>query len=303
MALAPAIAAAACAAEAFFFHSGDHPMAGKRASGLSLWEPSGDWAAGKPDEPALAFLPSRLWLIGLGNLGQAYAWLLACLPYDDPAEVELMLQDFDRIAESNDSTSLLTSSRAIGRMKTRWVARWLERRRFITFLEERRFGEGTQRHGAEPGAALCGVDNALARSALERAGFELVIESGLGAGPQSFRNFSMHSFPGPRQAAQIWHAKDDTAGPEVSDQPAYSDLRERGMDACGLAQLASRTVGVPFVGLFAGALVIGELMRRLHGGQALAVVSGSTATLADLECWPLAAEPYSFGHVPVRHEQ
>lgn len=300
MALAPAVAAAACAAEAFFFHAGDHPMAGKRATGLSLWEPGADWATPNPVEPALAFLPSRLWLIGLGNLGQAYAWLLACLPYDDPAEVELMLQDFDRIAESNDSTSLLTSSRAIGRMKTRWVARWLERRRFVTFLEERRFGEWTQRHGAEPGVALCGVDNALARSALERAGFELVVESGLGAGPQSFRNFSMHSFPGPRQAAQIWPATEDAAGPDVSEQPAYSELRQKGMDACGLAQLASRTVGVPFVGLFAGALVIGELLRRLHGGQPLAVASGSAATLADIETWWATPELYSFGHVEVR---
>lgn len=303
MALAPAVAAAACAAEAFFFHAGDHPMAGKRAAGLSLWEPGSDWATANPDEPALAFLPARLWLIGLGNLGQAYAWLLACLPYDDPAEVDLMLQDFDRIAESNDSTSLLTSSKAIGWMKTRWVTRWLERRGFAIFLEERRFGEWTQRHASEPGAALCGVDNALARSALEQAGFDLIIESGLGAGPQCFRNFSMHSFPGPRQAAQIWPSTEDAVGPDVSDQPAYSDLREKGMDACGLAQLASRTVGVPFVGLFAGAFVIGELMRRLHGGQALAVVSGSTATLADLESWPLTGEPYSFGHVQVRREQ
>ena len=29
-----------------------------------------------------SYLPSRLWLIGLGNLGQAFSWLLACLPYE-----------------------------------------------------------------------------------------------------------------------------------------------------------------------------------------------------------------------------
>ena len=109
----------------------------------------------------------------------------------------------------------------------------------------------------------------------------------------------MHSFPGPRQAAQIWSSGEDAAGPHVSDQPAYTELREKGMDACGLTQLASRTVGVPFVGLFAGALVIGELLRRLHGGEALAVVSGSAATLADVESWQMAANPYCSGHVPV----
>ncbi len=61
------------------------PMAGRRAAGLSLWHPGADWLTADPTEPALAYLPSKLWLIGLGNLGQAFAWLLACLPYEDRA--------------------------------------------------------------------------------------------------------------------------------------------------------------------------------------------------------------------------
>ena len=64
----------------------------------------------RPTQPnrRLHILPSQLWLIGLGNLGQAFAWLLACLPYADRAQVELLLHDFDRLAPSNDSTSLLS---------------------------------------------------------------------------------------------------------------------------------------------------------------------------------------------------
>src|SRR5208283_3886032 len=107
-ALSPALAAAACAAEAFSYHAGDYPMAGRRAAGLSLWHPGQDWLAADPSEPVLAYLPSRLWLIGLGNLGQAFAWLLAALPYENRARVQLLLQDFDRLAPSNDSTSLLS---------------------------------------------------------------------------------------------------------------------------------------------------------------------------------------------------
>ena len=140
MAIVPALAAAVCAAEAFAYHSGDHPMAGRRADGLSLWRPGTDWLAADPTEPALAYLPSKLWLIGLGNLGQAFAWLLACLPYTDRAQVPLLLQDFDRLAPSNDSTSLLSFLRDVGRRKTRIVANWLEERGFETFLDERRFG-------------------------------------------------------------------------------------------------------------------------------------------------------------------
>jgi hypothetical protein len=298
--LAPALAAASCAAEAFAYHASDHPMAGRRAAGLSLWRPGQDWLAADPSEPALAYLPSRLWLIGLGNLGQAFAWLLAGLPYEDTGEVQLLLQDFDRIAPSNDSTSVLSFIRDIGRRKSRIVADWLEARGFDTLLEERRFGPWTQRAEDEPGAALCGVDNALARAALDEGGFDLVVEAGLGAGPQAFRSISMHTFPASRSAAEIWSRQVSLAADSYEDQPAYRALKEAGMDPCGLAQLASRTVGVPFVGLIAGCLVISELLRRLNGGVALEFISGSVATLEDFESGALQAAAYAAGHVPAK---
>ena len=298
--LAPALAAAACAAEAFSYHAGDHPMAGRRAAGLSLWRPGHDWLAADPVEPALAYLPSRLWLIGLGNLGQAFAWLLALLPYRDPGEVHLLLQDFDRIAPSNDSTSLLSFLTDVGRRKSRVVADWLDARGFETFIEERRFGPSTRRSDDEPGVALCGVDNALARSALDEVGFELIVEAGLGAGPQAFRSISMHTFPASRSAASTWSRQAALAPDTYEDQPAYQALREAGMDPCGLAQLASRTVGVPFVGLIAGCLSISELLRRLNGGTALEFVAGSVAAPDDFECGILDAPPYAAGHDAAR---
>lgn len=298
--LAPAMAAAACVAEVFAFLAGDHPMAGKRSAGLSLWQPGHDWLQADATEPTLAYLPSRLWLIGLGNLGQAYAWLLACLPYKRETGVELVLQDFDRIAVSNDSTSLLANKDVVGRLKTRWVAEWLERRGFTTQIVERRFGEWTKRWSEEPGVALCGTDNALARSALEAAGIDLVIESGLGGGAQSFRSFSMHSFPGSRKAEHIWSAAaPGTTEADVSANPAYADLKAKGVDQCGLAQLASRTVGVPFVGLVAAGLVVSELLRRLHGGAPQELVSGSLLNLEDIESHSGTGNVYAHGHLPV----
>ncbi|QOJ14016.1 MAG: ThiF family adenylyltransferase [Planctomycetia bacterium] len=295
--LAPALAAAACTAEAFAYFAQDHVMAGRRALGLSLWNPVADWMADDPAEPLLSFLPSRLWIIGLGNLGQAFAWLLAALPYDDPAQVQIVLQDFDRIAVSNDSTSLLSHLKDVGRKKTRVVADWLEARGFDTSLEERRFGEWTHRADHEPGAALCGVDNALARIALDGAGFGLVVETGLGAGPQAFRSISMHTFPASRTAAEIW-TRQVASGPENPESmPAYQALKRQGIDRCGLTQLASRTVGVPFVGLIAGCLSIGELLRRLHQGSAIEVLSTSAAALDHVEMTQHPATVYDFGHV------
>jgi hypothetical protein len=300
MPLAPVLAAAACAAEAFAVHAGDHVMAGRRATGLSLWCPGANWLTPDDSEPALAYLPSRLWLIGLGNLGQAFSWLLACLPYETPRDVHLVLQDYDRIAESNDSTSMLSWIADIGKMKSRVVADWLEARGFNTYLEERRFGPWTRRSKDEPGLALCGVDNANARAVLDQAGFDLIVEVGLGGGPQAFRNMSLHTFPASRTPAQIWNGQIAQADENFEAQPAYQALKQAGMDGCGLTQLASRTVGVPFVGLIAACLAIAEVLRRLHGGTALEFLSTSASTLDDIETGTLPAPPYAHGYVDAR---
>lgn len=298
MPLAPLLASAACVAEVFSYHAGDHGMAGRRSSGLSLWNPGQDWMLDDATEPLLAFLPSRLWLIGLGNLGQAFAWCLAALPYENQNLVELVLNDFDTIASSNESTSVLSDKVDVGRRKARVVAEWLEERGFRTSLEERRFGEWIVRGPNEPSVALCGVDNALARAALEKPGFGLVVEAGLGGGPEAFRSISVHTFPASRSAEEIWSRQVGQGEQNVEDMPAYQSLKRQGLDSCGLTQLASRTVGVPFVGLIAGCHVFSELLRRLNGGQAYELISNAVSALGDVETVPITVKAYAFGHFP-----
>lgn len=301
--LGPTVAAAACAAEAFLYHAGDHPMAGRRASGLSLWRPGADWTLNDDTEPAITYLPSRLWLIGLGNLGQAYLWMLGALDYASRKEVELVLQDFDRVAESNDSTSLLSNLGLVGEIKTRAMSTWLERQGFRTYLEERRFGAHSHRAPDEPAVALCGVDNTLARRHLEGAGFEWVIETGLGAGPAAFKNFSLHTFPSSLRATDLWaEAAPANQANRALSQPAYRAEQHPSLDECGLTQLASRTVGVPFVGLMAAASAIAEILRRLHGGASFEVLSACTAALEDIEVSPCTSALYSYGHTTAASE-
>jgi hypothetical protein len=294
--LGPAVAAAACAVEAFLYHAGDHPMAGRRASGVSLWQPGANWLLDDATEPTITYLPSRLWIIGLGNLGQAYLWLFGALDYARRGEAEFVLQDIDRIAESNDSTSLLSHLDLVGEMKTRSISAWLERQGFRTFLEERRFGTSSRRAPSEPSVALCGVDNKLARSCLEKADFEWVIETGLGAGPAAFKNFSLHTFPSSIKAAELWADTETVAPHPTGSQPAYSTDKHPSLDECGLAQLASRTIGVPFVGLLAAAFAVSEILRRLHGGAAFEIISGNSAALEDIEMSPTPSSVYPFGH-------
>lgn len=295
--LAPVLAAAACAAELFAFHSKTHPLAGRRSFGMSLWNPSSDWQA-DVDEPPLSYLPSSLWFIGLGNLGQAFAWALASLDYGDGHKTEVVLQDTDRIASSNHSTSLLSFPQDVGRKKTRVVAEWLEGRGFETVIDERLFGDWSRRASSEPGVALCGVDNAEARAALENAGFGLVVEAGLGAGLDSFRSIGLHTFPASRSAGSIWGRQIGQGNEVFRTAPAYTSLAEGGMDECGIVRLASRTIAVPFVGLIAGCLAMSELLRRLHAGVFVEVLSVSTLALSDAELVTAAdTVPYGFGFV------
>ena len=80
------------------------------------------WPVFAEDEPAPdfseVFLPGAVWLIGLGNLGQAFLWALTALPYADPPEVSLVLQDRDKVSEENWATSVLVKSETYGMLKT-----------------------------------------------------------------------------------------------------------------------------------------------------------------------------------------
>ena len=267
MPLSGMLAAGLAVNEAFLFLNGGMPAAGRRALGLSLWRPDRevDWLQSDQSEPALTYLPSRLWLIGLGHLGQAYLWGLGLLPFQEPADVVLVLQDIDVITESTESTSILTDSSMIGQKKTRAMAAWAERRGFATVLHERMFAADFKRQAEEPAVALCGLDNAAGRRALDQVGFNFIVEAGLGRGHRDFRTMRLHVLPGRRAAADIW--KRTSEGEKVEDRPAYAKLVEDAvLDRCGMTLLASKAVGAPFVGSIAATLALSEVLRLLHGG-------------------------------------
>lgn len=263
MPLAPMLGASLAVNEAFAFVADRDVVAGRRLVGLSLWSPSSDWLA-DDGAPKLELLPSRLWLIGLGHLGQAYLWALGLLPY--PVDgLELVLQDIDVITRSTESTSILTDVSMMKSKKTRAMASWAEARGFKTAIQERRFDESFRLQPDEPRVALCGVDNAAARRALDNAGFELVVEAGLGSGHRDFRTMRLHTLPGAKTASELW--KDGGPSEDVSEQPAYQQLLADGVvDRCGMTMLAGKAVGAPFVGSVAATLVISQLLRQLHGG-------------------------------------
>ena len=267
MPLAPMLAAALAVSEAFSFVSTGNSAIGRRPVGMSLWTPSPsvNWFEPADSEPALRYLPSRLWILGLGHLGQAFMWGLGVLPYANPASASLFLQDFDVITPSTESTSILTDASMAGQKKTRAMASWAERRGFTAAIIERHFKSDFQRQPDEPSVAFCGVDNALARQALDQVGFDFIVEAGLGHGHRDYRTMRLHTLPGPRPASSIWNRADATESVEL--QPGYQNLLKCGqLDRCGITLLAGKAVGAPFVGAVAATLALSEILRMLHGG-------------------------------------
>jgi hypothetical protein len=234
--------------------------------GVSLWRPDLDWVSVEADGPKLEFLPLNLWMLGLGHLGQAYLWNLALLPYPRSKPAMVFLQDFDRVVAANWNAGLLCGEGSPGQYKTRLCGGWLEARGFGTRIIERPFDELTRRGGEEPLIALCGFDNLKSRRLLEGAGFDLVVECGLGGDTENFDDVLLHTFPGASQKASgIWGGAAGVTGLARGGAltNAFGDLKD-----CGilLATLEGKAISSSFVGAYAGALVVGEVLRGLHGG-------------------------------------
>jgi hypothetical protein len=285
-ALAGVLSASLAVSELFLAFAGINIEAGRRVVGLSLWRPdlpaSDPIALGVPVE----FLPSALWLLGLGHLGNAYLWSLANMPYADPAAAEIFLDDADKVEPENEETGLLFSRSDRDFLKTRVCGDWLERRGFRTRLIERYIDSEFRCRLDEPQLALCGFDSNPARRDLQTAKFRRVVESGLGGTASNFDTISMHTLPNPRSPEELWPdlsqaetMKEAEKQERLATKSAYSNLAA---DRCGRTLLAGKAVAVPFVGTTAATFVVAEVLRLLHGGPAYTDIKFSLTSPAEL---------------------
>lgn len=101
------------------------------------------------------------------------------------------------------------------------------------------------------------------------AGFDLIVESGLGSDLGTFDLLSMHTFPGGHHSpVEIWREqeKHQTEMNKVVFNILNKYIKE---EPCGIVPLtlASKSVSASFVGICAGAVGIAELLCGLHGGK------------------------------------
>jgi len=253
---------------AFLKMSGINIAVCDNSKGVSLWRPDLHWLHNEASGPESKLLPKKYWLLGLGHLGQAFLWNISMLPYSDKSQVKFLLQDYDKLVAANWSAGLLSNLPDANFNKTRVCAAWLEERGFETAITERAFDENTKRSKEEPYLALCGFDTAASRIPLENAGFDHIVEAGLGANLGTFDVISLHTFPnGYKSPEELWGDSDE-ANNEINEV-IHETLKHFDHEKCGIIplEIAGKALSASFVGACAGAMVIAECLRGLAGGK------------------------------------
>ncbi|MEU9891483.1 hypothetical protein [Sphaerisporangium sp. NPDC051011] len=237
--------------------------AGFRHVSLDLWTPA---EINDQARPSLAFAPKSWWLIGLGHLGQAYAWTISWIPYTDRSAVEIVLQDTDLTTRSNFSTGVLTPRESRGVLKTRLVAKIFDEIGFVTRIIERRLGSDQRVAESDDHVALVGVDNLDTRRLISKVGWLTAIDVGLGSGPANFSSILLRRFPGREESGQVAAWTTTALQTAIPQSPAFNDLSTRG-DNCGMIEIAGKAVGAAFVGVISACIAVAEATRELHGGR------------------------------------
>jgi hypothetical protein len=265
--LSGALAGAMAVTECFRMGALGDLIAGKRTQRLSPLTPS----VADPQGLELSLLPSSMWILGLGNLGQALLWVLGLLPYADPCAVQLILQDLDLSGPENVDIQILTEPQWMKIKKTRSAAAWSEERGFRTAISELAFSPTTVRSDDQPGLAFVGVDNIETRrfAAHPGAGFDLVLDAGLGATASEVFDLRVHGFPGSRTLDEAWPMPDDQPSDREKALAAHlATLVSQGrLTRCGAFSIAGQSVGIPGTAVAAATIQIAQACRAIMTGR------------------------------------
>ncbi len=163
-------------------------------------------------------------------------------------------------------------------MKTSAVAAALETIGLKTRIVERLFDEHTWPGDDEPCLALAGFDDPVPRRQLGGGRFARAVDAGLGSGADEYLDILLHTFPSPLDPSVTFTGERREA---AAFPPRFAHEVERLVDGgadpaatqCGMTEIAGITVGAAFVGATAAALAVGDVLRWLHGGAELSLLT------------------------------
>jgi len=262
--ITPLYSAALATSECYRKHFEGYKNLGKQPLGVSLWniEAGLNWISPSEDGPKLKFLPEDVLIAGLGHLGQAYVWALSMLPYPSGYCRTLRVLDVDEASNPNLSTSMLTFPCDLGRKKTRIVSRWAELFGFRTFHIEGRVPDDL-RPSISNRLAICGFDNIAVRRTLALENPKMMLDGGLGGDSGNARAMTIRVIPSQIPTDSVWREENN------GDSPAKESKFSWDYRGCGHP---TGIPAVPFSGVAASAILLSEILRRLHCGEKYAAI-------------------------------
>lgn len=277
--------------QAFLRAQGDL-RAGSEIYSLNLWTPDARSESSTPHPPTMAelYLPTHIWIVGLGNLGQALLWSLTMLPYPDPSCVNLMLQDDDIVKRENWGTSILVEKGCYGELKTYLAEKWAKQRGFNVRRMDRKVDNQLTRMNSEPNLAFAGLDRISARRLLGNVGFDYILDAGLGSTHSEYRKFRINVFDKDLNPTTHFAGIDDNTkaiADELLKLNAYRELTGiRNDGGCGAATLAETSVAVPFVSAIVGAMTVTQAIRIASHQYPYRTITGDTGDLNTIRATP-----------------
>ena len=243
------------------------------------------------------FLPRALWLVGLGNLGQAFLWALAALPFGDPGTVSLVLQDRDRVTEENWATSVLVKDESYGSLKTRVVEHWASAKGFDARRIDRRLSSRDRLEDDDPRFALSGVDKVEARRLMAEVGFDCIVDAGLGRTAHDFDRYRVTVFDRTHPIDEHFAGQDDAPLAQgLPEGDAYRRLEQQ-IGPCGAAEIGGASVAAPYVSALAAAIAVSRVTAVTSGCECPINEVGKLSLIADRRvARPIAVRGRGLGH-------
>lgn len=244
--------------------------------GYSLWDNSleSDWNESKGEGPVEIRLPSKVWIVGLGHLGQAYLWILSLLSGNK--NVEMLLQDYDVLGKENLGAQLLSFAPQIGFYKTRICSEFIEKVGFKSRILEKKFNGADQQDTSlkDFEVLITGLDNLASRREINPDRFKICLDGATNGKVLNFDSFTLKNLKfSEKKPSEIWKEDNSIKG-EIFHDNLFRMVEEKG--GCGI--LTNIGISTPFVGVFGGAILVAELLKSLKKEKMISSFSGKMRT-------------------------
>jgi hypothetical protein len=215
------------------------------------------------DDANSAVCPLELTIIGLGQLGQAYLALLYFLALRTASTPSLVLVDKDFFEMPNQRTQILLEEGGAweGCEKAKFLAELVRSWGWTAQGDVTTLDWGWKRPGRHPRMALLGLDDLDVRRMAVAAGYDWIIDAGLGTSFAEPR-VSWHSLPPDNHLARnVFKSlkRDDSLAFLENTQIQDRLLSTPGQ--CGWVTFKNLTAAAPAMGLAGAAYAIAELLR------------------------------------------